>query len=702
MSNRTGLTFIWHMHQPYYRDAETGKFLLPWVRLHATKGYWDMVQVLKDVPEARAVFNFTPVLLLQIEELNQDISSDYFWELSYKPAADLTEEERVFILGNFFMGNWETLIRPLPRYFQLLEKRGFNAQPKMLKDLVTHFSDQEMRDFQVYFNLIWCGFILRERDEVVRSLFAKGGSYTEEEKKALLEKQKFILANLVNEYKQLAETGQIELTTTPFYHPILPLLYKADDNQGIGIEEDARTQLMNAAQFHEKNFGQKPKGLWPSEGSVSQYILPLIADAGLQWLATDEGMLYKSLPGQVVKEDIYFPHLLDADEKRQLTIIFRDRELADSIGFVYSRIHPQDAVRDFTGKLNGIASALRNKPENGLASVVLDGENPWESYPDGGAEFLRQLYRNVSKLPDFEITRVSDFLEKNPAKRKLKRLASGSWINSNFDIWGKGEEEEKAWEILAEVRKDLAKDASAEAKQAMYAAEGSDWFWWYGDDFFSVTKDIFDRLFRSNLIAVYKRQGKEAPPHLSVPITKAQRVLLSEPTAFLSPTLDGKITDYYEWKGAACYIPSGLGGSMFEGSSLIRKICYGFDLDHLYLLFDWDRESIEFKDPAVVILCKFSLEEEVFLEISVGKKSVFLYRKGKDAAIQREEINTKEIGSVAEVKVRFQSLGIKPGEQVEFLAEVRKGQIVIERWPKDRFFRFTAPQSSFPFEQWVV
>lgn len=702
MSNRIGLTFIWHMHQPYYRDAETGKFLLPWVRLHATKGYWDMVQVLKEVPGARAVFNFTPVLLLQIEELNRDISADYFWNLSQKPAADLTDEERVFILGNFFMGNWETLIRPLSRYYQLLEKRGFNAQPKMLRDLAAHFSDQEMRDLQVYFNLIWCGFILRERDEVVRSLFEKGGGYTEEEKKALLEKQRFVLLNLVNEYKQLAQTGQIELTTTPFYHPILPLLYKADDHQGIGVEADARTQLRDAALFHEKYFGQKPKGLWPSEGSVSSFILPPVADAGFTWLATDEGMLYKSFGRQMAREDIYYPYLLDANEKRKLTIIFRDRELADNVGFVYSRTHPRDAVRDFTGKLNNIAQALRNKPGKGLVSVILDGENPWESYPDGGAEFLRQLYRTLSKSPDFEMVRVSDFLEKHPAEKKLNRLASGSWINSNFDIWGKGEEEEKAWQILAAVRKDLAEDAPAEAKQAMYAAEGSDWFWWYGDDFFSVSKDIFDRLFRSNLIAVYKRQGKEPPPYLSVPIARAQRALLSEPTAFLSPTLDGKITDYYEWKGAACYIPGGFGGSMFEGSSLIRKICYGFDTDHLYLLFDWDRESNEFKDPTAVILCKFSLQGELSLEISVAKKSVYLYRKNKGLDIQREEIKMQKIGQVAEIKVEFRSLGVKPGDRVEFLAEVRKGQLVMERWPKDRFFKFTAPRESFPFEQWVV
>ncbi|MBI4431053.1 MAG: hypothetical protein HY587_05025 [Candidatus Omnitrophica bacterium] len=702
MTNRIGLAFIWHMHQPYYRDPESGKALLPWVRLHATKGYWDMLQVLKEIPEARVTFNFTPVLLLQIQELLKDPSSDYFRALTAKRTADLTEEERIFILKHFFMGNWDTLIRPIPRYYLLLQKRGFQVQPRALKELALHFSDQEMRDIQVFFNLIWCGFILREKDETVRALLSKGGNYSEEDKSALLERQEHVLARFISEYRTAEESGQIELTTTPFYHPILPLLYRADFGQGIGIEEDARSQLVSAAQFHEAQFGRKPGGLWPSEGSVSQQILPLVRDAGFKWLATDEGLLYKSSAGRMSKEDVYYPYLVNDGKGRNLTAIFRDRELADHIGFVYSRHRAKDAVWDFIAKLDGIANMLRGKPDRALVTVVLDGENPWESYSDGGAEFLRTLYRNLTKLPSYEMVRVSDFLNSQPIKRKINHLASGSWINSNFDIWGKGEEEEQAWRTLAETRKELAADAPREVWQAMYAAEGSDWFWWYGDDFFSTTKDVFDQLFRANLAAVYKRQGKEPPTELAVPIRRTHRAVVLEPTAFISPVLDGRVTSYFEWKGAACYVPGGFGGSMFERASVIRKICYGFDLKHLYLFVAWDRESEELKHDDAVILFKFPSDEEITLEIIPLKQKTYIYRKKNGAGVDRQEVLTQAINHLAEIAVEFKVLGYEAGDKVEFLTEVRKGQFVIERWPKGHFFNFKVPTDQFVYEQWLI
>ncbi|MDD4979991.1 MAG: glycoside hydrolase family 57 protein [Candidatus Omnitrophica bacterium] len=513
------LAFIFHMHQPYYKNLLTQETDLPWVRLHGTKDYLDMVKILEQYPLIHQTFNLVPSLGEQIEDYANKNIKDKFLELSYRPAAKLTSEEKKFILEKFFMINKEHVVSVHPRYYQLyLQKEGGRE-----------FSQQDYLDLQVWFNLAWIDPYFRQNFPELKNIVSKGRFFSEEEKQVVLEKQIEILADILPTYKEFMAKGQIEVTLNPYYHPILPLLY----NTKIGKEancrtslphlnfaypDDARAQIDEAVKFYQERFGIPPQGMWPSEEAVSEHILPLIIQAGIKWIVTDEGLLFKSLKKKKRGTRLlYQPHFIKRKDGN-LNIIFRDRNLSDLIGFVYYRLKTEDAVSDLMQHLQNIAGAF--KDEDILVTIAMDGENAWEYYPNDGHDFLGLLYQRLSESKIIKTVTIAEYLKTHTANLEIKRLASGSWIFSDFGKWIGNPSKNRAWEYLAKARKELEDsksqipDSKLElAYKQMYIAEGSDWFWWYGED-----QADFDRLFRMHLRNFYNIIDKPIPEYLNSPI----------------------------------------------------------------------------------------------------------------------------------------------------------------------------------------
>ena len=761
------VAFLWHMHQPLYKDPAASRYLMPWVRLHACKSYFDMVDVLEEFPDARLTFNLVPSLLVQIEDCGTGSATDPFLAHFLKPADSLTEPERRFLLQNFFMANWNSVIRRHGRYWQLLYKRGTNYTPGSdIEEL--KFTTRDYRDLQMWHNLAWFGFRARRKFPEIAELIAKGQHFTEEDKQTILALQVEIAHQVIPLYREARERGQIEITTSPFYHPIIPLVMstanatRANPECTVPAErfehpDDVRVQLEKALSLHRSVFGELPEGLWPPEGAVCPEMIPMIRKAGLKWMVSDEEVLEHSIPEDAARnrsEVLYKPYRVVHDGEAA-DMLFRDRELADAIGFHYMAMRPTDAVDNFMGQLQtireGCEVAAKCYPGAPVVPVFLDGENPWEAYPNDGEGFLSELYRRLVADPSIRMTRISDYLSEFPPKDTLERLHPGSWINHNFNVWIGHPEENEAWDSLAGARAALehtqafAGAARAgkpnatdleKAWEAIYVAEGSDWFWWYGDDFTSDNDAEFDNLFRTHLMNAYRFMGAEVPRVLAEPIKRYQTVAgAREPMRFIAPVIDGKRSNFYEWEGAGVYEARRPSGAMHQREAHIEQICYGFDLETLYL-------RVSYRNPAELgafvdekyrkqfrIVAELRHARDHLIEFVVDLDEVF--KEGERPKIPRDEMITyrlarrtqdgksvEELGigdslrtdKVTELSVSFEQLGFKAGDQVELAVTMypidRRGRAAtiapLERCPKKGNIHFTVPDEFFELDNWVV
>src|SRR6266850_3219217 len=396
------------MHQPSYRDAETGTFVLPWARLHATKDYRDMAAVLRSYPRVHATFNLTPVLLDQLEAIRGG-EPDRYLVLARRPAQELSEDDRRFLRVRFFDVNHERMLEPHEAYRELYRRA---SEP---------WEAQDFLDLQVWFHLAWVDPSYRE-EEPIRSLLRKGRGFTETEKNALLDWGIACAGEVAGEYRRLAASGQIELSTSAYHHPILPLLIDSDSpreaepsiqlpSPPFRAPEDAAEQVRRARASHEQRFGSLPRGTWPPEGAVSDAALTLLARAGFEWAASDEAVLSAALAkrdGEVRgwPEALHRPYRVETGAG-PIAMVFRDRALSDLIGFTYARWDPTNAADDF---LRRVLEAGRSAPPrpSPLVTVILDGENCWETYPDDGRAFLSALYERLQRERDIEPVTVSE------------------------------------------------------------------------------------------------------------------------------------------------------------------------------------------------------------------------------------------------------------------------------------------------------
>ncbi len=729
------VAFVWHMHQPYYKDLVSGLMQMPWVRLHGIKDYYDMPAILDAFPSIRQTFNLVPSLIAQIQDYVQGGTSDTFLEWSRYPAADLGKEEKVAILKNFFMANWERMIRVHPRYLELLVQRGSRVSDRELERIAGYFTAQDFLDLQVWFNLAWFDPMFQKDDPMVREMVLKDRGYTESEKLALLERQRDILAQIVPVYKRLQEKDQIELSTSPFYHPILPLLCDTDiakmatphaplPLRRFTHPEDAIVQVKRAVAFHADAFGRPPRGMWPSEGSVSEALLPILTDAGIQWLATDDEILRESMAlegspettGWMGRRDSFARPYWVESEGRRLAAVFRDHALSDRIGFVYAHWQAQDAVEDFIARLHAVRKEVTDEPGPRIVSIILDGENAWEHYKNDGHDFFNRLYERLSEEPLLPTTTVGAFLDQHPPERTLHRLFAGSWIGHNFLIWIGHEEDNQAWDLLTRAREALVEASSEESSldpsvlarawEELYIAEGSDWCWWYGGQHFGMLAE-FDELYRKHLSNIYTLIGRDIPDELHISILRREKYEkpTREEVGFINPEIDGRVTDYFEWLSAGVYDVDKTGGAMHRTDRVLSRVYYGFDLVNLYFRLDClqDLNEAESKDLEFYFHFLKPRILRLVIERESGRIEGRLLERGSDESWKEvERISRVAIDEVVEAAVPFESIGAKAGEEIQLYVSLRQKGHELERWPQRGTISIQRPTEEYEAIRWSV
>jgi alpha-amylase/alpha-mannosidase (GH57 family) len=664
-------------------------------------------------PGLRLTFNLVPALVEQLESYADGSATDRHLEITRKPAADLSESEACFLLQEFFMANWENMIRPSPRYWELLHKRGTFFHPSELPAILRRFHRQDLLDLQVWFNLAWTDPLYLKNDPVLAEICAKARDFTEEDKSAMLQRQAVILQSIVPAYRQAVEKGAAELCTSPFYHPILPLLCDsdvarqcmpgADLPSRFAHPQDAELQVAKALDFMEQRFGARPRGMWPSEGSVSQQAVDIIYGLGVEWIATDEGILERSLERPLRAnlepsdpETLYRPYRMSPGSP---AIFFRDRILSDLIGFTYASWKPQEAAADLVSRLERIASSLGSKAGQHLVPVILDGENAWEAYQDDGNEFLKTFYHGLIASNNIKTCTFSEFLDSNSRCGRLERLHPGSWINSDFGIWIGQREDHAAWELLRQVRQCLMQRSQAleqevrqEAEQEILIAEGSDWCWWYGGDFDSEHLAEFDRLYRAHIAKAYRLMGLEVPEEVLTPIVTAKPAekMISRPIDLISPVIDGRTTDFYEWAGSGKLDTAVQGGTMHRSQSLIKALYYGCDHHRLYIRLD----------PAA------GIKQEEYPELNVAID----FFKPENRKITLDIFDQPGTGTdlewaydrIIEMAIPFDHLGAKEGDKIQFQIYVRTDSIELEKHPNLEMIVLTVPSRITDIENWQV
>jgi alpha-amylase/alpha-mannosidase (GH57 family) len=717
------VAFVWHMHQPFYKDPLNGETTMPWVRLHSVKDYLDMALMLKDFPGIHQTFNMVPSLMEQIEDISAEGSrKDLPFELSLKPAKELTDKEKAFILRNFFMANWDMMIKPFPRYYDLLAKRGMHFTQEGVSATVSRFTDQDYTDLQVLFNLSWIDPSFRNKDDELKSLSKKGHYFTEKDKQAVLDKQLEIMRSIIPSYKKLQEEGTIEVAVSPFYHPILPLLCDTDIARvslpGITLPkttfrhpEDAKKQIDTAVKFYEERFGRPPRGMWPSEGSVSDQAVELMIESGLKWAATDEEVLFRSLQRQKTPEALYRPYIVERGQGR-MSLIFRDRGLSDAIGFVYQSWPAEAAAADFVCRLHSIREKLPDSGRPYLVPIILDGENAWEFYRNDGIDFLTCLYKNLQNDQSLKAVTVSEYLDRFAPQDKLDRIHPGSWINGNFCIWIGHEEKNKAWEYLSEAR-DMLKDFEKtqpdpailqKAWKEIYIAEGSDWNWWYGDDNSSANDDEFDRLFRMHLSNAYNIAGKKPPEYLMSPIRSKKTKIAREPAGYIRPDIDGRDSNYFEWINAGLIDVSKRGGTMHQSETILKRMYFGFNNEGtLYMRFDLSQNIAEDGMSLSVIFPEKGIKLTAPLIKDKKPNGYVIYKSsGENSWTKEKRCEGSAFEKILEIAVKFSDFGGIKGETVKILASVEQSGAEIERCPEFGFIQITLPSDNYESELWNV
>ncbi len=727
--------FFWHMHQPYYTDPVTAAASMPWVRLHATKAYFDMAYLLEQFPRVKATFNFTPSLLLQLQEIGEGTVRDLFLDHAQRPAEELRPEEKAFLVKHYFSANWATMVRPYPRYHELLVKRGMDVSGDVLQRVSRLFTTQDFLDLQVWFNLAWFGYGSVHRYPRLAALRAKNRGFTEDDKQEVLALQHRVVQDIIPMYRRLMERGQIELTTTPFFHPILPLVIDTEHTRRARPDlplpsrfhapEDAEAQLRLAVEYHQATFGARPAGLWPSEGSVCPELIPMLPKVGLRWLATDEGILARSLDESHQPWNrhthLYRPYRVGADGE-SVAIVFRDREISDNFGFVYHKTTPDLAAEDVLRRIRSIA--YDTPQEDVLIAIVLDGENPWEHYHEGGEQFLSHLYEAFTKGSldheaslAIETATVSEALEAAPAAETLPHLHSGSWINQDFKIWIGHREDNRGWDLvnhtrahLVELSPSLPPDRAAAAWNELYAAEGSDWFWWYGDDFDTAYKEEFDRLFRTHLRNVWTIAGATPPDMLNEAICEIRAVaaadLVTQPLSLLTPSLDGVVTDFFEWRGAGTINPHPPLGAMWKSEGLVAAIYFAWSLDHLFLRLDPDAQSSAREEGLRFELYLQTQTRSYRLSFPFTASAATQYELSERTPDgQWRELNTSRLicrRDILELGVPYKDIGVEAGHTMTMSLVVFEQGLEIARYPHHQPATLTVPGPDFESTMWRV
>ncbi|MEE4254885.1 MAG: glycoside hydrolase family 57 protein [Desulfuromusa sp.] len=695
---------LWHMHQPDYRDPISGQTLLPWTWLHGVKDYSEMLETIVET-DARVTINLVPSLLEQLERYTQGEDHDRWLQIISRKPEELSDAERQFMVEQFFSVNEETQILAHTRYHELFRQRGKGARPDAL-----NFNQQDLLDLQVWFLLAWTGYHLRKRSPLIAKLLRQGTHFREDQKQQLLSCCHEEVKRTLQFHRQLEESGQIEISVTPYAHPILPLLCDLHTAQepspGLPLPaaefrypEDARLQVREGLKTAERVFGQRQRGMWPAEGGVSEAAVTILAEEGALWAATDEDILARSLDGGLAdRSKLYQPY-----EYSGLPLLFRDRELSDRIGFLYAGWESKEAVNDLSERLQAIS---RLAP-GGTVAIILDGENCWERYPENGYPFLRDFYQMLNQTPELEMTTIKEALTRSKPGT-LDKLAAGSWIRSDFTTWIGHPEENLAWELLHQAHQDTVTDEIhyaldhpdeplTDLVRELLRAEGSDWFWWYGDEHATAQADIFDQLFRRHLEGLYHLQGLSAPTLILNAIKPvAEKVAGFEPTACFSPDIDGLIGDYFEWLAAGC-IELSAGGAMYASRESLKKLHYGYDFENLYFRVDQAEMIRRLTGQKGIFEIRLMVKELYHARYNLSGKTLEISHDGEIVAS-----GSAANDQVLEIAVPLAPLQLTPGDMVGLSCHVYKDKRENGRWPTEGSASFCYRGAVLEEENWLV
>lgn len=621
------LCFLWHMHQPYYKDDLDGQYHMPWVYLHALKDYYELPFYHKIYGQVKGTYNLVPSLLVQLADYTTTDVADTFIRLMKKDVRELTQDEKNLLIPQLFMANYKNQAKPLKRYRELYDRKG---DTPLFETAKLNFSEQELTDLQIMYLISWCGIFTRRNVPVIQELMNRERDFLHKDKLNLLEALADFIKSILPLYKDLQDSGRIEVSATPFYHPILPLLLDPrsakealPDMPMPSITADfsahARVHVQSAVDYFRDIFGNPPKGMWPAEGSISNKAAELFRNCGIRWIASDEDVLSASIGRDLrdkhQRQRLYKKHGFHTPAGG-INIFFRDKELSDLVGFTYSGWDAGKAVDDFMTKLAEIYDLCDFSP---IVPVILDGENAWEYYPDNASKFFDLLYMRLSSCNWVETLTMSEAAECDTPEEPLDRIRAGSWIYANFTTWMGHPEKNEAWRILAEAhsryaaKADIAENRELIEKE-LFAAEGSDWFWWYGDDHFSLQSDVFDKLFRRHIANVYTLLGEKVPQEVNRPIKKSHKSgLLKAPAGEISPVIDGRVTSFFEWLGAGRFDLKFDAGAMTASSNVMHMLYFGFDKENIYMRLDGTFREIA------------NLGYELDVEITAGETKHFTF-----------------------------------------------------------------------------
>ena len=704
------------MHQPVYQLTPTGDYLMPWVRLHAVKDYLDMVLILEKFPKIKLNFNLVPVLLDSLIDYGENDLHDIHSRLTITDVEDLTADDKEFIINNFFDANFHSMILPSEEYNRLYQKYQLNPEND-----INMFSNQEYSDLMALFNLAWFDPIYKNIYPELKKLIKKGKDYTTEDRIKIIDIQRDIIRKIIPTYKKFSDEGRIEITTSPYYHPILPILLdiksikKSSENDlptNLKMELDAKMQTEMALDRMENIFGKRPRGIWPSEHCISSKELGLLKELGVDWTISDEGILSNSINFEFVRdfrgylEDPY--HLLKSYKYKDdgVNIIFRDSVIPNLIGFEYPNHPAESAANDLYDRIKVAQSKLLSSPdENHLITIAMDGENCWENYTADGSTFLSTIYSLIENDPSLETILISDYLDKD-IQKPLNKISSGSWVNRNFKLWIDEPLKNLAWTYLKQVRDDFSAYVKQNplnpnieaARRELFICEGSDWFWWYGEPNDSGRDNIFDYIFREHLKNIYLFLGIEVPQYLDTPLLSAITKPSRYPKGEFTPVMDGKEKDDENWLNAGCIkIPD---GPVLKEDKFYDKICFGYDKDNLYLRFYIneylkDTPSMSKRVNQMYVYMRNQSRKQSLSPIRIIQKTESLLPISKEKfhnemqiSIYDGEINlvrlvkaipnnlwavtsSKEIKAVydkvVDISIPFENLGVEPGEVLEFL-----------------------------------
>ena len=627
---------LWHQHQPFYKDLVTGEYCLPWVRLHALKDYYGMVKLLDEFPDVHQTFNLVPSLITQIQDYVAGTANDPFLKVAAKPAKELTADERRFALQYLFQANPVNMIGRYPRYHELWER--FRGAGDSAERADKYFQPQDFTDLQVLSQIAWFDeFFLEDPD--ITALIKKDHGFSLEDQALAISRQGALLGDVLPAHATAAQQGRIEISTSPFYHPILPLV--CDTNAGAvstpGLPlpqnrfrhpEDAGEQLRRGLELHQEVFGVRPVGVWPSEGSVSEEVFAIAQSLGVKWMATDEGVLGRSLgvnfardgEGRLSSENagkLYNIHRFESDST-EMHLIFRDHTISDLVGFVYSGMLAQDAANHLIHNIKRAAQPVLDQGRDAVVSIILDGENAWEYYPRSGREFLRRFYDALQHYPGVEAVTVSEAIARHHDFGKLPSLVPGSWINANFNVWIGAPEDNRSWDYLYHARNFYAANAprASEAQrklafEELLIAEGSDWNWWYGPEHHSANDREFDQLYRKHLSNVYQALGATPPDYLAQPISGVEtRPEFTPQTHYIHPRITGDMVRYFEWMGAAVYTADRRAGAMHGKQFLVDSVYAGIDETYAYGRLDFVSKPPEMDFDVVVNLDSWAADSQ--------------------------------------------------------------------------------------------